>query len=77
MKTSLCLLLCAAAAAAQTRASLPALPSPQAIPKPGPAGVDGPYAPQAILPGGVVIPLFPPGSPYLKADKVKEPRCTA
>ena len=34
---------------------------------------DAPYAPQPILPGGVVVPLFPAGSPYLKADKVREP----
>jgi endo-1,4-beta-xylanase len=49
------------------------LPAPKFIPKPGPPGVDGPYQPLAILPGGVVVPLYPPGSPYLKADKVKEP----
>ena len=55
-----------------TRAPLPPLPAPQNVPKPGPAG-DGPYMPQAILQGGVVVPLFPPGSPYLKADRVKEP----
>ena len=61
----------ATVAAAQT-ASLPALPAPLGIPKPGPA-TDAPYAPQPILPGGVVIPLFPPGSPYLKADRVREP----
>ena len=41
------------------------------IPAPGPV-TDGPYAPQPILPGGVVIPLYPPGSPMLKADRVKE-----
>jgi endo-1,4-beta-xylanase len=41
------------------------------IPKPGPA-TDGPYAPQPILPGGVVVPLYPPGSPFLKAEKVRE-----
>jgi endo-1,4-beta-xylanase len=34
---------------------------------------DGPYAPQPILPGGVVLPLFPQGSPYLKMDKIREP----
>ncbi len=34
---------------------------------------DRPYAPQAILPGGIVVTLFPAGSPYLKADKVREP----
>jgi hypothetical protein len=52
------------AAGAQT---LPPLPSPQSVPKPG---TDGPAA---ILPGGVVLPLFPAGSPYLKADRVHEP----
>jgi len=54
------------------RAPLPPLPAPQNVPKPGPAG-DGTYMPLAILQGGVVVPLFPAGSPYLKADKVKEP----
>jgi endo-1,4-beta-xylanase len=52
--------------------ALPPLPAPQGIPKPG-AAADGPYSPQPILPGGVVVPLFPPGSPYLKADRVREP----
>ena len=42
------------------------LPAPQSIPKPGPE-------PQAILQGGVVIPLYPTGSPYLKTDRVHEP----
>jgi acetyl esterase/lipase len=51
--------------------SLPPLPAPLGIPAPGPV-TDGPYAPQPILPGGVVIPLYPPGSPLLKADRVKE-----
>jgi endo-1,4-beta-xylanase len=41
------------------------------IPAPGPV-TDGPYAPQPILPGGVVLPLFPQGSPYLKMDKIRE-----
>jgi len=64
------LTLAAVAAFAQT--SLPPLPAPLSVPKPGPAG-DGPYAPQPILPGGIVIPLYPPGSPYLKMDRVREP----
>jgi acetyl esterase/lipase len=64
------LILCAAAIA-QTRAPLPPLPAPMDVPKPAPAG-DAPYAPQPILPGGVVIPLYPPGSPYLKAERVRE-----
>ena len=25
-----------------------------------------------ILPGGVVVPLYPPGSPFLKTDRVRE-----
>ena len=49
----------------------PPLP-PQSVP--GPAADTGrPYAPQAILPGGIVVPLFPPDSPYLKADKLHVP----
>src|SRR4029077_5525560 len=44
---------------------------PQGVPKPG-AATDAPYAPLPILPGGVVVPLFPPGSPYLKADRIRE-----
>lgn len=53
------------------QAPLPPLPAPQAVPKPGPA-TGAPYAPQAILPGGIVVTLYPPGSPYLKADKIHE-----
>src|SRR2546421_7157396 len=41
------------------------------VPKPG-AATDAPDAPQPILQGGGVMTLFPPGSPYLKADKVRE-----
>jgi endo-1,4-beta-xylanase len=61
-----------AAGQSASRPALPALPSPQAIPKPGPQ-TDAPYAPTAILAGGVVVTLFPPGSPYLKMDRVREP----
>ena len=57
---------------ATAMAQLPSPPAPQALPKPAPA-TDAPYAPQAILPGGIVIALFPPNSPYLKADRIKEP----
>jgi acetyl esterase/lipase len=60
-----------AAAAPVTSAGLPPLPPPMNIPKPGPV-TDGPYQPQPILPGGVVVPLFPPDSPYLKKEKVRE-----
>jgi len=64
--------LCALGAYAQTKSGLSPLPGPMAIPKPGPA-TDQPYAPQPILQGGIVVPLFPPNSPYLKADKIREP----
>ena len=47
------------------------VPAPLGIPSPAPA-TDKPYAPQPILPGGVVIPLYPENSPFLKADKVRE-----
>jgi endo-1,4-beta-xylanase len=47
-------------------------PPPQSIPAPGPA-TTGPYAPRAILPGGVVVTLFPPDSAMLKADRLTEP----
>ena len=63
-----------AVACASARAQTPALPpTPSAlgIPKPG-AVTDAPYAPQPILQGGIVVPLFAPGSPYLKADRVRE-----
>jgi endo-1,4-beta-xylanase len=53
------------------RAPLPPVPAPQAVPMPGPM-TDQPYVPQAILPGGIVVTLFPPGSKYLKADKIRE-----
>ena len=62
---------CADADGADAQAPLPPLPAPQAVPKPGPV-TDRPYAPQSILPGGIVVTLYPPGSPYLKADKVHE-----
>jgi endo-1,4-beta-xylanase len=64
--------LISAAAFAQGKAPLPALPPAQTIPKPGPD--DGqPYAPQSILPGGIVVPLFAPSSSYLKAEKLHVP----
>lgn len=66
----LALALGAAAAAAQT--DLPPLPAPQDVPAPGPA-TGQPYAPRALLPGGVVLPLYPPDSPYLRADRLSEP----
>jgi acetyl esterase/lipase len=54
-----------------SRAPLAPLPAPLGIPGPGPA-TDAPYAPQPIVAGGVVIPLYPPGSPFLKMERVRE-----
>src|SRR6185436_7855954 len=48
-----------------------ALPEPLGVPKPGPTN-DAPYAAQPILQGGIVVPLYPPGSPFLKAERVRE-----
>ena len=75
MKTTAALLLIATAIApsiANAQKPLPPLPAPQSVPKPGPR-TDAPYAPQPIVAGGIVVPLYPPNSPYLKADKVREP----
>lgn len=60
------------APAAGSPPSLPPPPAPQQVPAPG-TRTDAPYAPQAILPGGVVIPLYPPDSPYLQAGRLAEP----
>lgn len=68
MRSHLAVLLLAAVAAS---AQKPSIPAPLGAPKPGPAS-DAPYAPQPILPGGVVMPLYPAGSPVLKADRVRE-----
>jgi hypothetical protein len=51
-------------------AALP-VPAPQSVPKPGPV-TNRPYAPQALLPGGIVMPLFAPDSPYLNAKRLHE-----
>ena len=74
IRTAICFTfaLVGPAALAQTKAPLPALPEPQAIPRPGP-DTGQPYAPQAILPGGIVVPLFAPDSPHLKAEKLHVP----
>lgn len=54
------------------RAPLPPVPASVSVPNPGPAASSGPYMPQPILQGGIVIPLYPPNSPFLKADRVRE-----
>ena len=66
----LLLALASASAAAQTPV-LPPTPAALGIPKPAPV-TGAPYAPQPILQGGIVVPLFAPGSPYLRADRVRE-----
>ncbi len=47
------------------------IPEPTRIPDPG-EPTDEPYIPRAILPGGIVMPLYPPDSPLLKVDRIKE-----
>jgi endo-1,4-beta-xylanase len=65
------LLLASFAAIAVRAQALPPLPAPLGMPKPGPA-TEAPYAPLPILQGGVVVTMYPPGSPYLKAERVRE-----
>ncbi len=60
-----------AASASAVVATLPPLPAPLGVPTPAPE-TSAPYSPQPILPGGVVIALYPPDSPYLKTDRVHE-----
>lgn len=31
------------------------------------------FQPQPIVPGGIILPLFPPDSPFLKMDRIGEP----
>jgi len=62
----------AQASTSAPRAALPPLPAPLGVPQPGPA-TDAPYAPLPILQGGVVVPLYPPGSPFLKMERIREP----
>jgi endo-1,4-beta-xylanase len=69
MRIPIVALIAASAALAQQPSPIPA---PLNVPKPGP-NTGQPYAPQPILQGGIVIPLFPPDSPYLKSDKLAEP----
>ena len=47
------------------------VPGPLGVPKPAPTN-DAPYEPQPLLPGGVVLPLYPADSPFLKQDRVRE-----
>jgi hypothetical protein len=48
-----------------------AQPAALNVPKPGPTN-EAPYAPQPILQGGIVVPLYSPDSPQLSKDRVRE-----
>jgi endo-1,4-beta-xylanase len=65
-------LLISALAAQAQHAPLPPIPAPMNVPKAGPQ-TDAPYAPQPLLPGGIVMTLFPPDSPYLNKEKITIP----
>ncbi|MGE4181077.1 MAG: alpha/beta hydrolase [Limisphaerales bacterium] len=65
-------MLASLTASAQTNSNAPDRRFPAlGVPQPGPTN-DAPYAPQPILPGGIVIPLYPPDSPKLNAQRVRE-----
>ena len=51
--------------------ALPTIPPAINVPAAGPTN-DAPYAPQPILQGGVVIPLYPPDSPHLTQERIRE-----
>lgn len=59
-------------AATSASPSLAQVPAPMAVPKPGPVAKGRAYAPQPLLPGGIVMPLFPANSPHLNAKRVQE-----
>lgn len=56
--------------AADVSAPVPS-PAPLNVPKPGPTN-DAPYAPQPILQGGIVLPLYSPDSPQLNHERIRE-----
>jgi acetyl esterase/lipase len=58
----------AIAASAQNGLTIPA---PLNVPAPGPTN-DAPYQPQPILQGGIVVPLYPPNSPRLNQQRIRE-----
>lgn len=47
------------------------IPEPLGVPHPGPTN-DAPYAPQPIVQGGIVMPLYPADSPQLNQNRVRE-----
>ena len=54
------------------RSSTGQLPVPLGVPHPGPSQTGVPYAPEPILPGGVIMTLYPAGSPFLNRQRVEE-----
>jgi acetyl esterase/lipase len=70
---SLLLLTTLAAVAQETSGSVgpAAIPPALSVPRPGATNAAA-YAPQPILQGGVVMPLYPPDSPQLRQDRVRE-----
>jgi endo-1,4-beta-xylanase len=69
--SSACSLLSLALAIKAVSAELPSIPPALGVPTP--ASTNGaPYAPQPIVQGGVVVPLYRPDSPLLKQDRVRE-----
>ncbi|MFM8878287.1 MAG: alpha/beta hydrolase [Verrucomicrobiota bacterium] len=69
--SSCALVLWVLIAGSSPMAQTPEMPAPLGIPKPGPTQ-DGPYAPQPIVQGGIILPLYPPDSPKLHANRVRE-----
>ncbi len=67
----LCCLLALALATAARAQNVSPSPAPLNVPAPGPV-TDAPYAPQPILPGGIVIPLYAPDSPHLDLARARE-----
>jgi acetyl esterase/lipase len=58
--------------AATPHVALAPPPPPGSVPQPGPSK-SGQYVPQPILPGGVVLPLYAAGSPFLNGSRAGEP----
>src|SRR6478735_3581507 len=72
MRAAILLVLAIATSVAEAQTpARPPLPAPIGVPKPGPV-TDAPYAPQPILPGGIVVPIYQTGSPFLNAKRVRE-----
>lgn len=71
MKTAFSVAVVAACATCAL-CQLPPLPAPLGVPQPN-AATDKPYRPAPILPGGIVVPLYPAESPLLNASRVNEP----